>query len=224
MKKKYIIISVLLIINIGLIIYVFNITNKINVLQNRFKHVEENIGLTMSNNKNDVNENILGIEEQINDLDALKIEQEISDLKNNFNRFENIIFNLPNIDILSGVVKGIEIKEQIIKLQVRQNEILYGEDAIKILIEEKGYSKEDAVARISQSGYYLKDSEDEVSIIEISNDCEVYFIGTVGLVNCTLDDLIDKTNQEIKSNTEDDYTFVLMNGKVIQIYQAYIPN
>lgn len=224
MKKKYIIISVLLIINIGLIIYVFNITNKINVLQNRFNHIEENIGLTMSNNKNDVNENILGIEEQINDLDALKIEQEISDLKNNFNRFENIIFNLPNIDILSGVVKGIEIKEQIIKLQVRQNEILYGEDAIKILIEEKGYSKEDAVARISQIGYYLKDSEDEVSTIEISNDCEVYFIGTVGLVNCTLDDLIDKTNQEIKSNTEDDYTFVLMNGKVIQIYQAYIPN
>ena len=224
MKKKYIIISVLLIINIGLIIYVFNITNKINVLQNRFKHVEENIGLTMSNNKNDVNENILGIEEQINDLDVLKIEQEISDLKNNFNRFENIIFNLPNIDILSGVVRGIEIKEQIIKLQVRQNEILYGEDAIKILIEEKGYSKEDAVARISQIGYYLKDSEDEVSTIEISNDCEVYFIGTVGLVNCTLDDLIDKTNQEIKSNTEDDYTFVLMNGKVIQIYQAYIPN
>lgn len=224
MKKKYIIISVLLIINIGLIIYVFNITNKINVLQNRFNHIEENIGLTMSNNKNDVNENILGIEEQINDLDVLKIEQEISDLKNNFNRFENIIFNLPNIDILSGVVRGIEIKEQIIKLQVRQNEILYGEDAIKILIEEKGYSKEDAVARISQIGYYLKDSEDEVSTIEISNDCEVYFIGTVGLVNCTLDDLIDKTNQEIKSNTEDDYTFVLMNGKVIQIYQAYIPN
>ncbi|WP_113675616.1 hypothetical protein [Vallitalea guaymasensis] len=224
MKKKYIIISVLLIINIGLIIYVFNITNKINVLQNRFNHIEENIGLTMSNNKNDVNENILGIEEQINDLDVLKIEQEISDLKNNFNRFENIIFNLHNIDILSGVVRGIEIKEQIIKLQVRQNEILYGEDAIKILIEEKGYSKEDAVARISQIGYYLKDSEDEVSTIEISNDCEVYFIGTVGLVNCTLDDLIDKTNQEIKSNTEDDYTFVLMNGKVIQIYQAYIPN
>lgn len=224
MKKKYILISVLLIINIGLIIYVFNITNKINVLQNRFNHIEENIGLTMSNNKNDVNENILGIEEQINDLDALKIEQEISDLKNNFNRFENIIFNLPNIDILSGVVKGIEIKEQIIKLQVRQNEILYGEDAIKILIEEKGYSKEDAVARISQIGYYLKDSEEEASTIEISNDCEVYFIGTVGLVNCTLDDLIDKTNQEIKSNTEDDYTFVLMNGKVIQIYQAYIPN
>ncbi|GMQ57804.1 hypothetical protein AN1V17_21990 [Vallitalea sediminicola] len=224
MKKKYFVISVLLIINIGLILCVVNITNKINVLQNRFNDIEENIKLTMSNNKDDVNENIIGIEDQINELDEHEIEQEILDLESNLNRVENIIFNQPNIDILSGVVKGIEVKDQIIKLHIRPNEILYGKDAINMLIEEKGYSKEDAKAKIGKTGYYLNDTESEVITIEISNDCQVYFTGTIGLVNCTLDDLIDKANQEINSDFEDDYTFVLMNGKVIQIYQAYIPS
>lgn len=224
MKKKYIIISVLLVINVGLIIYIFNITNRLNNIENRLSVIEDNVGFTMSNNKDDVRESLLDIKKQINELDTLEIEQEILDLKNNFKRIENIMFNQPDIDILSGVVKDIEVEDQIIKLLIRPNEILYGKDAINMLIEEKGYSKEDAIARIGEAGYYLNDTEDEVITIEISNDCQVYFTGTIGLVNCTLDDLIDKANQEIKSDFEDDYTFVLMDGKVIQIYQAYIPS
>lgn len=224
MKKKYIIISVLLVINVGLIIYIFNITNRLNNIENRLSVIEDNVGFTMSNNKDDVRESLLDIKKQINELDTLEIEQEILDLKNNFKRIENIMFNQPDIDILSGVVKDIEVEDQIIKLLIRPNEILYGKDAINMLIEEKGYSKEDAIARIGEVGYYIRDSKDEVIKIEISNDCQVYIAATVGLVSCSLDDLIDKANQEIKSDFEDDYTFVLMDGKVIQIYQAYIPS
>ncbi|GKX31953.1 hypothetical protein SH1V18_44330 [Vallitalea longa] len=224
MKKSYIIIAISLSINIVLIFLLISMNNRLNIVEEftdrdrkdevaTYRELEENLSKQVT----DLMNKIKYIENYYSSID--EVVQNVSDLKSNFPRLENLLFNLSDINIISGVAKNIEIKDDSVSLNVRLNDILYGEDAVKTLMD-KGYTRQDA----EDKGHYVSHTNKEMRTFEVSKDCQVYCISEIGLVECSVDDYIEKTTREIKENFEDDSTFVLIDGKVIQIYQAYIPD
>ncbi|MGV8154666.1 MAG: hypothetical protein ACLKAO_10185 [Alkaliphilus sp.] len=71
--------------------------------------------------------------------------------------------------------------------------------------------------------FYIKEentSGTETTKIEVSKDCIPYFAGQFGLVRGELADLIDKVTSEIESEFYDNYTFIIVDGKLVYIYQS----
>lgn len=56
--------------------------------------------------------------------------------------------------------------------------------------------------------------------VEISENCKPYFVGQYSMVKGSLEDFIEKTETEISSNFYDDYTFVLVDEKIVHVYQG----
>lgn len=61
----------------------------------------------------------------------------------------------------------------------------------------------------------------ELISLELAKDCKAYFYSEIGLVEASLEDLIAKVTMEVSEKFEDEYTFIIIDNKVVQVYQGY---
>lgn len=223
MNRNILLKSILIGINIVLIVFVVSLQLKVSTLEDKLIKADNRANEVSSNT--DYEELIVELEKRLNNLednDDIGLKQKVYIAEEAIKRLEDLIVRQKNIDIKYGVVKGIEV-DDIVSLKIRENELLRGEEAIIALMEEMNMKREEAEAQAERNGYYLKGSDSDIITLEIPNDCRIYMLVEAGLIEVKLTDLVEKVKDEIEENFEDNYTFVLMDNKAVQVYQSYVP-
>ena len=198
MKNNKIFITTLILLNVFLVISVFSIFMRMNKLDDDIKEIT-----SLIHEGSDGNNTIEEIRLKLKDYENL--EERLSDLEleGSIDEGQKIIDIENNINRIGHIVfnqDDISIKYGKIK-EIQENE--------NITLKIKEYNPDND-----------EYSSDLVSL-ELANDCRAYFYSEIGLVQSTIGDLVDKVSTERNANFEDDYTFIIINNKVVQVYQGY---
>ncbi len=224
MKNSKFFITILILLNVFLVISVFSIFMRMNKLDNDIKEITSLVD-EGSDGNNTIEEIRLklkdyeNLEERLSDLESkgsMDERQKIIDIDNNINRIEHIAFSQDDISIKYGKIKEIQENENIIleikETQENENSTL----KIKDMQKNKNITLKIKEHDSDNDGY----SSDLVSL-KLADNCRTYFYSEIGLVQSTIGDLMDKVATERSANFEDDYTFIIINNKVVQVYQGY---
>lgn len=220
MKTSKIFVGILIVLNIFLIVSIFSILIRMNKLDDSIKEIANLIDKESVLEESDVNKSI-------DEIDSSTLtDQELLD------RFEEIILRLKDYENIEERLSSLEVegntelRQRIVVTEIMINRIqdlILRQDNINVKYGTiKGIQEnENIILEIREYDPNNEEYRSELVSLEVTNDCKPYFYSEIGLVQASIQDLIEKVTIEVNENFEDDYTFIIIDGKVVQVYQGY---
>lgn len=218
MKKKNIFIGVLVVLNLMLLLVVFQSQSGETFLGERaYGDGQESSEINYKEAYNKLNKRVEELESKVDNLHVRELKENLMAANGSIKRLEDILFSLENVTIKHGVI--IDSKEDdTLSLTVRPYEFLQGQGAIETIIDKWDMSKEEATEYIEKEGHAFVDLDLDEITLEIPNNCKVYMVSEKGLVEANLTDLKELSKMETELEDKHEYSFILVDGKVVQFY------
>ncbi|WP_425448502.1 hypothetical protein [Dethiothermospora halolimnae] len=218
MKKKNIFIGVLVVLNLMLLLVVFQSQSGETFLGERaYGDGQESSEIDYEEAYNKLNKRVEELESKVDNIHVRELKENLMAANGSIKRLEDILFSLDNVTIKHGVI--IDSKEDnTLSLTVRPYEFLQGQEAIETIIDKWDMSKEEATEYIEKEGHAFVDLDLDEITLKIPNNCKVYMVSEKGLVEANLTDLKELSKMETELEDKHEYSFILVEGKVVQFY------
>ena len=150
---------------------------------------------------------IVDLQEKTEELRLLQLnmEEEILNVENHLNSY------IKSADANSQRLEDLLNKTDVIETEYGMNTSIYKGDQISLNI---------LPLEVDNQGEYIKGQWNRT--IRCDNDFTPYLISEIGLVAISRESFIESIESEIEDNSEIPYTFKIVRGRAVQIYQGYL--